>query len=71
MFLEALCTCFPKCLNSVSVVLDMVLEACMSVNKVPFLIRGLHPWLTILLLPGFWACNIVLSHEFSLGFTRC
>ena len=26
-------------------------------------IRGSHPWLTILLLPGFWACNIVLSQE--------
>ena len=35
-----------------------------------FLIRGSHPWLTILLLPGFWACNIVLSEENSIGFTK-
>ena len=32
-------------------------------------IMGSHPWLTILLLPGLWACNIVLgipknSYEF-------
>jgi len=33
------------------------------------LITALHPWLTILLLPGLWACRIVLSEENSLGFT--
>ena len=41
-----------------------------SVHGVRATIRGLHPWLTILLLPGLWACNIVLSHEHSLGFIR-
>ena len=24
-------------------------------------IRGSHPWLTFLLLPGLWACNIVFG----------
>ena len=28
-----------------------------------FAIRGSHPWLTILLLPGLWACNTILWRE--------
>ena len=39
-------------------------------NRHCFFIRGPNPWLTILLLPGFWACNIVLSEENSIGVTR-
>ena len=41
-----------------------------TLSQRPQSIRGSHPWLTILLLPGFWACNIVLSLENSIGFTR-
>ena len=39
-------------------------------GRLDFVIRGSHPWLTILLLPGLRACNIVLSQENSLGFTK-
>ena len=41
-----------------------------TVGRVYRNITGSHPWLTILLLPGFWACNIVLSQENSIGFSR-